>query len=432
MTQPVPGWYPDPSGKPGQMFWDGQAWQSAIPATTRPAYAPPQQASDTRPPPTRSKRNWLIALVVVLLIAGAAVVLRNVLSSKVTGAELVLSGATDPGVNAFMPPAAPPPPTDTQPPPTLQAHGDGTTVATQPLPGDRDGLYGGTLNNAETDREKMITFLGSHPTQADAFVEALNTDPTLYWSGGRLLTADDIPTYLRELTPALLRLDTRVTNHGFDGTHLTTLQSVFQAGTAVLVDAHGIPRARPYGGTPVTAPIALAGEPKLVGTPWPGYHPGALAEVQPSTATITNFVLVDVLTGQPFNRPAGTTGTNDTPHTQPVAPPQPAPATPTTGQAPQPAIDGTYLWHTLTTSCPSWSADATFSVTHQGNTLTMAMGSDTYTGPLNADGAFTVTRPLYALTMRGIFATEGGRTVIRNGTWENPGLCTTTFTATKQ
>jgi Protein of unknown function (DUF2510) len=227
---PPPGWYPDPTGKPGQMYWDGHAWQSAIPATTRPAYAPPQRASDTPSPATRSKRNWLIALLVVVLIAaagGGVVLLRNVLSSKPTGGELVLTGATDPGMNPFMPPAAPPPPTDTQPPPTLPPHGDGTTVATQPLPGDRDGLYGGTLNNADSDREKMITFLGSHPTQADAFVEALNTDPTLYWSGGRLLTAADIPTYLRELTPALLRLDTRVTYHGFDGTHPTTLQSVF-------------------------------------------------------------------------------------------------------------------------------------------------------------------------------------------------------------
>jgi len=74
-------------------------------------------------------------------------------------------------------------------------------VATQPLPGDRDGLYGGALNNAESDRDKMIEFLGSHPAQADAFVDALNADTTLYWSGGRLLTAAEIPLYLRELTP---------------------------------------------------------------------------------------------------------------------------------------------------------------------------------------------------------------------------------------
>lgn len=110
---------------------------------------PPPQATDTPPPATRSRRRWLIALLVVVLLAaggGGALLLRNVLSSKASAAELVLSGASDPGVKPFMPPAAPPPPTSTQPPPTLQPHGP--TVATQPLPGDRPGLYGGTLNNS--------------------------------------------------------------------------------------------------------------------------------------------------------------------------------------------------------------------------------------------------------------------------------------------
>jgi len=372
---------------------------------------------------TRSKRNWLIASIVVLVIAAA-----GACHSKATGGELMLTGATDPGANAFMPPAAPSPPTDTQPPPTLEPQGNDNTVATQPLPGDRDGLYGGTLNNADSDREKMITFLGSNPTQADAFVEALNTDPALYWSGGRLLTAADIPTYLRELTPALLRLDTRVTNHGFDGTHPTTLQSVFQAGTAVLVDAHGVPRARFFSGSPLTAPIALAGEPKPVGTPWPGYHPGALAEVQPSTATIKNFVLVDVVTGHPFNRPAGTAGTNDTPHSQPVSPRQSAPATPTAGQAPQPDTDGTYLWHTNASACGGDYA-TTATLTHQGNTLTLVSQGFTHTGTLNADGSFTLSG--HGETLRGVFATEGGRTVIRDGTFQSS-FCNATFEATKQ
>jgi Protein of unknown function (DUF2510) len=41
MTTQIPpaGWYADPSGKPGQMYWDGQRWQQAIP-TTPPAAAP--------------------------------------------------------------------------------------------------------------------------------------------------------------------------------------------------------------------------------------------------------------------------------------------------------------------------------------------------------------------------------------------------------
>jgi serine/threonine protein kinase len=404
-------------------------WPPPPRAPQRPTYMPPPAA-------TGSRRKWLIALLVVVLIAAAGVggvLLRNVLSSKPTGSELVLTGATDPGANSFMPPAAPPPPTNTQPPPTLQPHGNGPVV-TQPLPGDRIGLYGGTLDNAACDRDQMISFLGSHPTQASAIVEALNSDPTLFWSGGNRLTPADIPTYLRELTPMLLRLDTRVTNHGFDGTHPTTLQSVLQTGTAVFVDAHGVPRARCYCGNPLTAPVALTDPPKPVGTPWPGYNPAALAEVQPSTTTITTFVLVDVVTGHAFNRPAGTTGTNDTPNNQPVPPPVPAPTPPTPGQGNQPEIDGTYLWHTLTNSCMAPGADATVTFTHQGNTLSMVTPGDTYTGPLNTDGSFALSGQHGSI--RGVLATEGGRTVIRNGIWENTGsganFCRATFEATKQ
>ena len=399
---------------------------------------PPPRRADTPPLTTRSKRNLLIALLAVLLIAavgGGVALLHNVLSSKGTGSELVLTGATDPGANAFMPPAGSSPPTNTQPPPTLQPHGDDTTVATQPLPGDRDGLYGGTLNNAECDREKMLSFLGTNPTQAGAFVEALNTDPTLYWTGGHPLTTADIPAYLRELTPVVLRLDTRVTNHGFDGTHPTTLQSVFQAGTAVFVDAHGIPRARCYCGNPLTAPTALGGEPKPVGTAWSGYNPGALAEVQLSSVTITNFVLVDIVTGQPFNRPAGTTGANDTPHTQLVPAPQPAPTTPTTGQGTQSTITGTYLWHFLSAVCNGIDAlssvhDTSAPVTQQGDMITLAIFGGG-TGPLNADGSFMITSQSY--TTRGVVATEGGRTAIRgDATSGSPYNCHDTFVATKQ
>ena len=379
------------------------------------------------------KRNWLVALLLVVLIAAAGA--STSCHHKATGGELMLTGATDPGANAFMPPAASPPPSTTQPAPTLQPHGDDTTVATQPLPGDRDGLYGGTVNNAECDREKVITFLGAHPAETGAFVDALNSDPDLYWSGGHTLTAVDIPTYLRELTPVVLRLDTRVTNHGFDGTHFTTVQSVFQAGTAVLVDAHGVPRVRGYSGSPVTGPVALAGAPKTVGTPWPGYRSGALAAVHPNTVTITNFVLVDVVTGQPFNRPAGTTGTNDTPHTQAVPPPEPAPTSPqgsqpTTGHGPQSTIAGTYMLQVLTYQCGGVEGshpEVPVNVTLEGNTLWMAWNN--MTGTLNADGSFVATGT-DGMTAHGSVTTEGGRTVIRG---EDTGQgCDRTWVATKQ
>jgi serine/threonine protein kinase len=425
-----------PSGKPTRLH--NQTRPPSAPAapqqptepTEPPPHqdAPPQPAIDT-PPPTRSKRKWLIAAAVVLLVAavGAGVALTRVLSPK-TSTEVVLTGSTDPGANAFMPPAATPPPANTQPPPTLQPQGNGTTVETQPLPGNRDGLYGGTMNNAECERDKMISFLSAHPAQASAFVDALNTDPDLHWSGGHPLTAADIPSYLRELTPTVLRLDTRVTNHGFDGTHPTALQSVFQAGTAVLVDANGVPRSRCYCGNPLTAPAALTGEAQTVGTPWPGYHPGGLAAVQPSSAAITNFVLVDVVTGRAFNRPAGTTGANDTPHSQPITSSQPAPTTSTTGQTPALDIDGTYLWHTNAGPCGGDHA-ATATITHQGNTLTLVSEGFTHTGTLNADGSFTLSG--HGETLRGVFVTEDGRTVIRDGTFQSS-FCNATFAATKQ
>jgi hypothetical protein len=373
----------------------------------------------------------LIPLLVIVLIATIAA--STSCSSKATGGELALTAAADPGPNAFMPPAAPPPPTDTQPPPTLQPQGDGSTVETVPLPGDRDGIYGGTDNNAGIDPDKMADFLGANPTQAGAFVDALNSDPTVYWSGARRLIVADIATYLRELTPAVLRLDTRITNHGFDGTHGIALQSVFQRGTAVLVDAHGVPRVRGLSGNPLTAADTLKGEPKLVGTPWPGYHPGALARIQPTTAKITNFVLVDVVTGKPFNRPAGTTGASDTPHTGPVASPGPASATPTTTNGSQPDIDGTYVYHHVTWCNGGTVPDGSMTVTHQGNTLnlTTSAASGPGTGPLNADGSFSVVAGHN--TYRGVFATEGEHTVIRNGEGNNSlSGCSWTWTATKQ
>jgi len=164
-TMPLSGPGPtvpvQPSSQPGQFTaapihdQDTQLAATGAAPVLPPTHGP-HRATDAPRPTTGSRRKWLIALLVVLLIAAAGagvLLLRNVVSSKPSAAELVLTTATDPGVNSFMPPAASPPPTNSQPPPTLQPHGDGTVV-TQPLPGDRDGLYGGTLNNAECDRDK--------------------------------------------------------------------------------------------------------------------------------------------------------------------------------------------------------------------------------------------------------------------------------------
>ncbi|HEY8059690.1 MAG TPA: DUF6777 domain-containing protein, partial [Acidimicrobiales bacterium] len=96
--------------------------------------------------------------------------------------------------------------------------------------GSEAGLYGGTLNESVCDREQLVNFLGENADKARAFAGVLDID------------VDDIPDYIAGLTGVILRGDTRVTNHGFSDGQATSLQSVLQAGTAVLVDTEGIPR----------------------------------------------------------------------------------------------------------------------------------------------------------------------------------------------
>lgn len=63
MTQPPPDWYPDPTGKPGLMYWDGRQWREEMTAAAPPAN------------PSRSQRPTLpvgLSLIALGIIAGAA------------------------------------------------------------------------------------------------------------------------------------------------------------------------------------------------------------------------------------------------------------------------------------------------------------------------------------------------------------------------
>ena len=99
----------------------------------------------------------------------------------------------------------------------------------QSFTGSTPGLYGGTQNNQVCDAQQLVNFLAANPDKGAA------------WAGVLGIRTSDIPTYVATLTPLLLRADTRVTNHGFSNGHATELQSVLQAGTAVLVDPFGVP-----------------------------------------------------------------------------------------------------------------------------------------------------------------------------------------------
>jgi hypothetical protein len=63
---PAADWYPDPSGKPGLMYWDGQQWHTDVPATPPPPDQLPPQSTSTTPRPPHDR--FLIAALVVLTV----------------------------------------------------------------------------------------------------------------------------------------------------------------------------------------------------------------------------------------------------------------------------------------------------------------------------------------------------------------------------
>jgi hypothetical protein len=184
--------------------------------------------------------------------------------------------------------------------------------------GDRVGLYGGSLDRVLCDRERLVADLESDPVKVEA------------WSG--VLDVDDVRSYVRTLTPVLLRADTRVTNHGYSGQRATSYQSVLEAGTIVLIDDHGTPRVRCARGSPLSDPRSSS-EPAAAEDEWPGYDAERLLLVQPAQQPMAQVTVVDLTTGglaavpigagpqQPADRPGA-----PPPMPPPGPPPPPPPA----------------------------------------------------------------------------------------------------------
>ena len=114
-------------------------------------------------------------------------------------------------------------------------------LSTGTVSSDSTGLYGGTGENS-CDVEKMIEFLMNNPDRAAA------------WAGVQGIAVDEIPDYLNSLTAVVLLENVLVVNHGYSDGEATPFLAVLEAGTAVLVDEDGIPRARCACGNPLTPP----------------------------------------------------------------------------------------------------------------------------------------------------------------------------------
>lgn len=193
--------------------------------------------------------------------------------------------------------AGTPPPAATAPPGAPAPTGTAQTV--REVAGSVPGLYGGTRSVASCDVEQQITHLTRDRATSRAFAEAAGVPET------------GVASWLRGLTPVVLRADARVTNHGLRDGAATPYQAVLQAGTAVLVDQYGTPRVRCACGNPLRSPVAVQGATHR-GRPWSGYRPDRVVVVRPTATVVTSLVIVNVVDSTWIERKAGTRGEEDT------------------------------------------------------------------------------------------------------------------------
>ncbi|QUW84262.1 hypothetical protein SMIR_38225 [Streptomyces mirabilis] len=254
-----------------------------------------------------------MALITGVVVAG--VVLGVVLtrsggtSGTPSGGELFLQAANKPGPDPFTESTAK---DSSTAPVTPAANMPESANVTRGVSGSAPGLYGGTRNTASCDVEKQIEALRAEPAKNKAFASVEGVQPT------------GVPAYLRSLTPVQLRMDTRVTNHGYRDGAATSYQAVLQTGTAVLVDGHGVPRVRCACGNPLTPAVAQQTVPRRTGDIWASYRSQNVVVVVPATTTIDVFVIYDLHRDEWVGRHRGDTDGRRDERTYPPAKPSPA------------------------------------------------------------------------------------------------------------
>ncbi len=165
--------------------------------------------------------------------------------------------------------------------------------------GTTPGLYGGTQDSKVCDADQLVAFLNANPDKAAAWASVIGIRPS------------GIKDFVSKLIPVILTTDTRVTNHGYKNGKATSLQSVLQAGTAVMVDARGVPRVKCACGNPLGEPTTITNA-TYTGNQWDGYEPAQTATITPAPKPVPTITITDVTTGDPYTEPTGATTTDGT------------------------------------------------------------------------------------------------------------------------
>ncbi|MFK0023137.1 DUF6777 domain-containing protein [Streptomyces sp. NPDC090798] len=180
--------------------------------------------------------------------------------------------------------------------------------APEPSTAPGTGVWGGTTKPGTCAVAKLKKFL----------TDPKNSAKAQEWARVLHISTDQIPGYIDQLTPVVLRHDTLVTNHDYENGKAVSYAALLQAGIAILVDQQGLPAVKCSCGNPL-----LPFEGKVSKTDvrfkngnkqWADYRQDRVVVVEPPPGAreIHKLQLVDVHDpGRGIARPVGSDGSQD-------------------------------------------------------------------------------------------------------------------------
>jgi hypothetical protein len=291
-----------------------------------PPPGPPRTGPPPGGPPPRKKSPvalaGLIAFALVAAVIGAALALGGGDKADGPAKEVFLQPISSIGIDPFKDVAPETKDTDSPdgrkfgeilanlklPDVIFPKGGGGGSNKVPAIQGSAPGLYGGTNLLSVCDAKKLVQFLQENADKAKAWADALDID------------VEDIADYVEGLTDVVLKADLRVINHGFRNGVANAIDSILQAGTAVLVDKFGTPVVRCKCGNPLKPARPLASDVKVTGEAWPNFTLENTVTITPGPE-VKEFVLTDVVTDAPVFRIPGAPASATTATPQILLPP---------------------------------------------------------------------------------------------------------------
>lgn len=268
------------------------------PAGPSPEVPPPEGGSTD--PHRRGRRPVLLIVGLALFAIATGLFFLGSQADQAQQQEAVrLQPAAEIAPDPFTPSVAGPVPALRAVPPPPAPSPESGKVRVAGHYGSEPGLFGGTVKASTCDARRLANLLLRDPHKSQA------------WAGTLGLTTADLRPYLTGLTPAVVIVDTRVTDHHYREGRARPHQAVLQAGTAVLLDRYGVPRVRCATGDPLRPPAAVTKKVVYTGRSWRGFQAGGTVRVLPAHQPLDALVLTDVVTGERFIRPVGGTGATD-------------------------------------------------------------------------------------------------------------------------